>query len=145
MAGDNYRDISRAAVGQPIGEFYVLHFKGVIRRRATHSTRTTASMPAARSPSGLVGSATPFGYKNFELRGFLEFSHGAKVFNLMRIFADDGGYNYDNKFAYAMNRWQNPGDITNEPRASFDGTSGGARSPTASSRTARISAFRRSR
>ena len=43
----------------------------------------------------------------------------------MRIFADDGGYAYDNKFAYAMNRWQHPGDITDEPRASFDGTSGG--------------------
>jgi TonB-linked SusC/RagA family outer membrane protein len=125
VAGDNYRDISRAAVGQPIGEFYVLHFKGVdpATGDALYSDdRINAGSP---QPKFFGGLGNTFGYKSFELRGFLEFSHGAKVFNLMRIFADDGGYAYDNKFAYAMNRWQNPGDITDEPRASFDGTSGG--------------------
>ena len=30
----------------------------------------------------------------------------------------------DNKFRRALRRWRNPGDITDEPRASFDGTSG---------------------
>ena len=42
----------------------------------------------------------------------------------MRVFADDGGYNYDNKFTDVLRRWQKPGDITDEPRASFDGVSG---------------------
>ncbi len=125
VTGDNYRDISRAAVGQPIGEFYVLHFKGVdpATGDALYSDdRINAGNP---QPKYFGGLGNTVGWKNFQLRGFLEFSHGAKVFNLMRIFADDGGYSYDNKYAYALDRWQNPGDITNEPRASFDGTSGG--------------------
>lgn len=125
VTGDNYRDISRAAVGQPIGEFYVLHFEGVdpATGDALYSDdRINAGNP---QPKYFGGLGNTVGWKNFQLRGFLEFSHGAKVFNLMRIFADDGGYSYDNKYAYALDRWQNPGDITNEPRASFDGTSGG--------------------
>lgn len=125
VPGDNYRDISRAAVGQPIGEFYVQHFIGVdpATGDALYSDdRINAGSP---QPKFFGGLGNTVGWKNFQLRGFLEFSHGAKVFNLMRIFADDGGFAYDNKFTYALNRWQNPGDITNEPRASFDGTSGG--------------------
>jgi TonB-linked SusC/RagA family outer membrane protein len=121
--GDNYRAISRAAVGQPLGEFYVQHFKGV--DPATGDAMYTDSLQNAGNPQpkwwGGLGNTVS--WKNLSLRGFLEFSHGARVFNLMRIFADDGGYHYDNKFTYALNRWQQPGDITNEPRASFDGTS----------------------
>jgi hypothetical protein len=43
---------------------------------------------------------------------------------MMRIFTDDGGYSYDNKSTLALKRWQKPGDITDEPRMSYDGTSG---------------------
>ncbi len=124
VSGNNYRDISRAVVGQPIGEFYVLHFKGVdpATGDAVYSdARINAGSPQPKFWGGLGNTIS---YKNLSLRGFLEFSQGAKVFNLMRIFADDGGYAYDNKFTYALNRWQHPGDITNEPRASFNGTSG---------------------
>lgn len=125
VPGDNYRDISRAAVGQPIGEFYVQHFLGV--DPATGDAMYTPDRINAGNPQPKYwgGLGNTVGWKGFQLRGFLEFSEGAKVFNLMRIFADDGGYAYDNKFTYALNRWQQPGDITDEPRASFDGTSGG--------------------
>ena len=125
VPGDNYRDISRAAVGQPIGEFFVQHFLGV--DPATGDAMYTDDRINAGNPqpSWWGGLGNTLSWKSLSLRGFLEFSHGAKVFNLMRIFADDGGYAYDNKFTYALNRWQQPGDITDEPRASFDGTSGG--------------------
>jgi hypothetical protein len=46
------------------------------------------------------------------------------IYNAISVFAHDGGYYYDNKFRRALRRWQAPGDITDEPRASFDGTSG---------------------
>jgi len=49
---------------------------------------------------------------------------GHTIFNAISVFANDGGYYYDNKFRRALNRWQQPGDVTDEPRASFDGTSG---------------------
>ena len=44
--------------------------------------------------------------------------------NGIALFALDGGYNWDNKFRRALRRWQQPGDITDEPRASYDGLSG---------------------
>lgn len=132
--GANFRPVSRVAVGQPIGEFYVLHFQGVDPQTGdamykdvngdgeiTADDRVYAGNP---QPKYFGGLRNTFGWKGFSLNTFLEFSEGAKVFNLMRIFADDGGYYYDNKFTYALNRWQHPGDVTNEPRASFDGTSG---------------------
>jgi TonB-linked SusC/RagA family outer membrane protein len=131
----NFRPVSRVEVGQPLGEFYVLRFKGVDPQTGdaiyedvdgdgdiTSADRVNVGSPQPKYFGGLTNT---FSWKGFELRGFLEFSQGGKVFNLMRIFADDGGYHYDNKFTYALNRWQKPGDITNEPRASFDGTSGG--------------------
>jgi TonB-linked SusC/RagA family outer membrane protein len=124
VPGTNFREISRVAVGQPIGEFYVLHFKGVDPATGDAIYSDTSVNAGSPQPNFWGGLGNTVSYKGFELRGFLEFSHGAKVFNLMRIFADDGGYHRDNKFTYALNRWQNPGDITDEPRASWDGTSG---------------------
>ena len=121
--GDNYRAISRASVGQPLGEFYVLHFKGVDPATGNALYSDTAVNAGSPQPKWWGGLGNTLTWKSLSLRGFLEFSHGARVFNLMRIFADDGGYHYDNKYTYALNRWQHPGDITNEPRASFDGTS----------------------
>jgi hypothetical protein len=63
-------------------------------------------------------------WKGFDLRGFLQFSRGFKIFNAINVFANDGGYYYDNKFRKALRRWRQPGDVTDEPRASFDGVSG---------------------
>jgi TonB-linked SusC/RagA family outer membrane protein len=133
--GENFRPISRVQVGQPIGEFYVLHFKGVDPQTGdamyqdvngdgeiTSDDRVDAGNP---QPKFFGGLRNTWSWKGFSLGSFLEFSYGAKVFNLMRIFADDAGYNFDNKFTYALNAWTHPGQITNEPRASFDGTSGG--------------------
>jgi hypothetical protein len=53
-------------------------------------------------------------------RRLLQFAGGN---DLQRRAANDGGYYYDIKFKRALSRWQQPG-VTNEPRASFDGTSG---------------------
>jgi TonB-linked SusC/RagA family outer membrane protein len=126
IPGTNFREISRVAVGQPIGEFYVLHFKGVdpATGDAIYSDSSiNAGSPQAKWFGGLGNTVS---WKGLELRGFLEFSHGAKVFNLVRIFADDGGRHQDNKYDYVLNRWKNPGDITNEPRASSRDRSGAA-------------------
>ena len=130
----NFRPISHVAVGQPIGEFYVLHFTGVDPQTGdavyedvdgdgsiTSADRVNSGSPQPKYWGGLGNT---FSWKGFELHGFLEFSEGAKVFNLMRIFADDGGCAWDNKFTYALNAWRKPGDITDEPRASYDCVSG---------------------
>src|SRR5690606_37281064 len=70
------------------------------------------------------GLTNELSFKGLDLRAVLEFSYGAEVFNAMRVFADDGGYYYDNKFGNVRNRWRKPGDVTNEPRASYLGRSG---------------------
>jgi hypothetical protein len=46
---------------------------------------------------------------NFDLSAFFQFSHGAEVFNAMRVYSATGGYYYDNQFADQMRRWQQPG------------------------------------
>jgi hypothetical protein len=75
-------------------------------------------------PKYYGGLTNTFSFKAFDLRGFFQFSQGNKVLNMMRIFTDDGGYSYDNKTTHALDRWQKVGDVTNEPRMSYDGTSG---------------------
>jgi TonB-linked SusC/RagA family outer membrane protein len=130
------RVTSIVAVGKPIGEFYMYKFLRVDPADG-NAVFATASGGESESPLAsdlmMVGNPQPkyyggftnnFTYGGFDLRGFLQFSQGGKLFNMMRIFMDDGGYSYDNKSTLTLNRWQKPGDVTDEPRMSYDGTSG---------------------
>lgn len=129
-----YYDMNRVAVGHPLGEFHGYHFQGVDPQTGdaiyedvngdgdiTSADKTFIGDPWPKYTGGLT---TTISWKGFDLTSFFQVSHGGKVFNAMRVFADEGGYNYDNKFADVLKRWQQPGDITDQPRASFDGTSG---------------------
>lgn len=128
------RSVNSVRVGAPLGAFYLLKFTGVdpqtgdaIYQDTNHDGSVTADdrvLAGNATPTYWGGFTNTFTWKNFDLKGFLQFSGGNKIFNAMRIFADDGGYNYDNKLDYVLTRWQKPGDITDEPRASFDGLSG---------------------
>jgi TonB-linked SusC/RagA family outer membrane protein len=128
------RSVNSAQVGQPLGEFYLLQFTGVDPQTGdavykdvngdgsiTSADRVNGGNP---QPTYWGGVTNTFTWHGFDLRGFVQYSGGNKIFDAMRIYADDGGYAYDNKFAYALRRWQKPGDVTDEPRASFDGVSG---------------------
>lgn len=130
------RVTSIVAVGKPIGEFYMYKFLRVDPQDG-NAVFATADGGESKSPTAsdlmMVGNPQPnyyggftntFTLGSFDLRGFLQFSQGNKVFNMMRIFTDDGGWSYDNKSTLELNRWQKPGDITDEPRMSYDGTSG---------------------
>lgn len=128
------RSVNAVRVGQPLGAFYLLRFKGVDPATGdaiyddingdsvvNASDRVIAGSP---QPTRWGGFTNTLSYGMFDLRAALQFSGGNKIFNAIRLFADDGGYYYDNKFADVLRRWQKPGDVTDEPRASFDGTSG---------------------
>jgi hypothetical protein len=130
------RDINRIEVGQPIGAFYTLHFLGVDPATGdaiyddvngdgsiTADDRTIVGSPHPDYTGGLTSTVN---YKRFDLTGFLVFSHGAQVFNAMRIFSDAGGWYLDNQFTDVLRRWRQPGDKTDQPRASYDGVSGAA-------------------
>ncbi len=130
------RVTSIAAVGRPLGEFYLYKFAGVnpangnaqfyTAAGAISETPTSADLTYVGSPQPNYygGLTNAFTWRNLDLRGFLQFSQGNKVFNMMRIFTDDGGYSYDNKSNHVLARWQKPGDVTDAPRMSYDGTSG---------------------
>lgn len=128
------RSINRVEVGQPIGMFYTLKFLGVDPATGdaiyddldgdgsiTSADRQIVGNP---HPDFTGGFASTFTYKGFDLTAFLTFSKGNDVFNAMRLFSGATGYYSDNEFRDQLARWQNPGDITNVPRASYDGTSG---------------------
>ncbi len=129
-----YYDINRVEVGQRLGAFYAYHFEGVDPATGdaiytdidgdgsiTTNDKRIVGNPWPDFTGGLTSTVS---WKRFDLTGFFQFSKGNDVFNGMRVFSDEGGYNYDNKFSEVLTRWQNPGDVTRQPRASFDGVSG---------------------
>lgn len=126
--------INRIEEGQPLSAFYALKFLGVdpetgdaIYEDLNNDGRITAAdrqIVGSPHPDFWGGLTNELSFKGLDLRAVLEFSYGAEVFNAMRVFADDGGYYYDNKFGNVRNRWRKPGDVTNEPRASYLGRSG---------------------
>ena len=129
------RSINRVQVGQPIGAFYTLRFKGVDPQTGnaiyddvngdgdiTTDDRVIVGSP---HPDYFGGITNSLSWGGFDLRAFLQFNQGNEIFNAMRIFADDGGYYFDNKFRDSyLDRWQKPGDNAKQPRLSYDGTSG---------------------
>lgn len=131
------RVTSVAAIGQPLGTFYLFKFLRVDPEtgNALYATYDGKESLAPSSTTDLMYVGNPMpkyygGFTNmfeagpFELRGFFQFSQGSQVLNMMRIFADDGGNSSDNKVANVLGRWRKPGDITNVPRM---GTTSGAR------------------
>jgi len=132
--GINGRETSIATVGKPLGSFFMYKFDGVDPQTGdailhdldgdgdiTTADRMIVGNP---HPDYFGGLTNTFSLRNFELNTFLQFSQGNDVFNMMRIFADDGACSYDNKFTDVLRRWQKPGDITDVPRMSYDCVSG---------------------
>jgi TonB-linked SusC/RagA family outer membrane protein len=125
--------INSVRVGEPLGAFYTLKFLGVDPQTgdATYldlnndgqinaDDRVVVGNP---QPTVWGGITNAFTFGPLDLRAAVQFSGGNQIYNAVRQFSDDGGYFFDNKFAFALRRWQKPGDITDEPRPSFDGTS----------------------
>lgn len=123
------RSVNRVEVGQPIGAFHMIRFLGVDPETGDaiydevegDDDRQIVGSPHPDFSGGLTNS---FSWGRFDLRGFLQFSYGAEIFNAMRLFGDSGGWYLDNHFGDVLDRWQQPGDQTDVPRASYYGTSG---------------------
>lgn len=129
------RSLNRVEVGQPLGAFQTLRFKGVDPATGdaiyddinndgsiTSEDRTIVGSPHPDYYGGITNTVS---WKGLELRAFVQFSQGNEIFNAIRVFSDDGGYYFDNKLRDSYEqRWQKPGDIATTPRLSYDGTSG---------------------
>jgi TonB-linked SusC/RagA family outer membrane protein len=126
---------SRVEVGHPLGAFHMLKFLGVDPQTGdaiyddvngdgdiNSSDRTVVGSPHPRYFGGI---ANTIAWGGFDLRAFVQFNQGNQIFNAMRVFADDGGYYFDNKFRDSyLGRWRQPGDQATDPRLSYDGVSG---------------------
>ncbi|HJP86663.1 MAG TPA: SusC/RagA family TonB-linked outer membrane protein [Gemmatimonadaceae bacterium] len=125
--------VNSVRVGEPLGAFYLIRFLGVDPQTGdaiyddvngdgaiNADDRVVVGSP---QPTSWGGVTNTFTVGPFDLRAAVQFSGGNQIWNGIREFSDDAGFNRDNKFAYALRRWQNPGDITDEPRPSWDGTS----------------------
>jgi len=84
----------------------------------------------------IMGSANPdffggitnnFRYRNFDLNIFFSYQYGNKVVSFDRILNEGGGTKDGNRaiFAYNLNRWQQPGDVTDVPRVTSVGNNYG--------------------
>jgi TonB-linked SusC/RagA family outer membrane protein len=132
--GINGRETSRVQVGQPIGSFYMYKFDGVdpetgdaIFRDLNNDGDITSDdqmIVGNPEPDFFGGLTNEFSMKGFTLRTFLQFSSGNDIFNMMRLFTDDGGCTWDNLTTSTLARWQKPGDVTDVPRMSYDCSSG---------------------
>lgn len=114
---------NRVQVGHPLGEFYMYRFLGVDPATGDAKYSTEQEFVGTPHPKYQGGFTSEMSWLGFDLHGFVQFSEGNKIFNAIRVFADDGGRYSDNKFADVLRRWRKPGDITDEPRASRSGAS----------------------
>lgn len=118
------RNVNRVEVGEPLGAFHMIRFLGVDPETGNALLSEDREIVGSPHPDFTGGLTNSFQWKGFDLTTFLQFSYGAEIFNAMRLFADAGGWYLDNQFKHVMDRWQEPGDQTNVPRASFNGDSG---------------------
>jgi TonB-linked SusC/RagA family outer membrane protein len=114
---------NRVQVGHPLGEFYMYRFLGVDPATGDAKYSDDLEFVGSPHPKYQGGFTSEMSWMGFDLHGFVQFNKGNQIFNAIRVFADDGGRYSDNKFADVLRRWQKPGDITDEPRASRAGRS----------------------
>jgi len=120
---------NRVMEGQPIGIFYSYEWLGIDpstgdcvytdldkNEQITTHDRTIVGNPHPDFTGGITNN---FSYQGFDLSVFLQFSYGNDIFNGSRLYLESlqGG---DNQVADIVRRWQQPGDITDIPRATSD-------------------------
>ena len=136
-------------VGETISSFYVVQYAGVdpangnalffkntllpdgsldktTTKTYTDAQRIIAGSPYPNFTAGLTNTVT---YKNFDLSFTFQGEWGASIYNEAGKFQSSNARYKDNQTKDQMNRWQNPGDITNVPQARW-GRSNGEQSST---------------
>jgi TonB-linked SusC/RagA family outer membrane protein len=120
------RGFQRIEVGEPIGIFYGYNSLGVdpstgdlvFEDLNNDGIIDVNDKKKIGSPHALFqgGFTNNLSYQNFDLLLFLQFSYGNDVFNGTRRYIE-AMKDSDNQTASTLNRWEEPGDITDIPRA----------------------------
>lgn len=132
LPGGQERVGNTLIVGEPLRFFYLLEFAGVNPangKTMIYDTLGNLSYAAQNRDAAVRGSAIPtyyggwsntFSYKGISLDVFFQFQGGNKAFNQDMYNYYTSGSVANNQFASQMDRWQQPGDITNVHRP-FEG------------------------
>lgn len=124
-------------VGQPSDFNYLLRYAGVNPANGTsmvYDRNGNLTYNPVVADAGITGSAIPssyggwtntFSYKGIMLDVFFQYQLGHEVFNQDLYNLDASGSGYDNQRTTQLDRWQQPGDITNVPKATVNNIIGG--------------------
>ena len=134
---------SSAREGQPIGVFFTREYAGVDPDNGDalywinsadgidHSTGTTNNPNAANrvavgnpNPDFQGGITNSLSYKGFDFSVFFQYVYGNDIYNGGGTFQSANADFFDNQTKDQLNRWQNPGDITDVPEARLLGGNG---------------------
>ena len=135
-----YNDLAPTHIlqtGQPVGSFWGVKYLGVDPETGDGLYEDLdgngvidgddSQIIGKALPDGFGGLTNAFSWKNFDLTVFLRYSFGNEVYNLIRPtyenmgYGNDGGLSsiYANNSTRVLNRWQQPGDQAEYPRAAF--------------------------
>lgn len=122
--------------GSPAASWYMRQWAGVDPANGNPlwyvdetKTTTTSSYGAAKivntgkqsDPKGFGSFTNTFSYKGFSLDAMLYFSYGNYIRDAWASYTQSDGANGNfNRVAIQLDRWQNPGDITNVPKYVFN-------------------------
>lgn len=135
--------LNRAIEGEPIAVMFGKEYAGVDPDNGDalyylhsadgkdYSAGTTNDYSAANdvvignpNPDFVGGFTNNFNYKNFDLSVLLQFVSGNDIYNGGGRYQSANGDFFDNQTIDQLNRWQNPGDITDVPEARLFGSNG---------------------
>ena len=138
--------INRVAEGYPFGAFFAPEFAGVDPANGDalyylnttgndgeldrSTTNNIASAQAVfigdPNPDFIYGITNNFQWKNLHLSILLQGVHGNQIYNAAARFQMNGFGWFDNQDLVMLDRWQEPGDITDIPQVRFGEVSFGS-------------------
>lgn len=129
----------RVKEGEPLGQFYGYEWGGVDADTGNayyiDAKGERTFKPSSDDDRKVIGNALPdftygitnsLSYKNWGLNLFFQGSQGNDVLNATR-FDTEGMIDAKNQSTAVLNRWQNPGDVTNMPKSTTDGSTDNSR------------------
>lgn len=135
--------LNRAIEGEPIAVMFGKEYAGVDPDNGDalyylhsadgkdYNAGTTNDYSAANdvvigdpNPEFVGGLTNNFNYRNFDLGVLLQFVYGNDIYNGGGRYQSANGDFFDNQTVDQLNRWQEPGDVTDVPEARLFGSNG---------------------
>ncbi len=127
--------LSTLVEGEPINTFFGLDFLGIDAQTgdALYRDINNDGEITLEEDRTVIGNAQPdfyggltntFNYKDFSLDVLFQFVLGPEIFNASRRLSYSNFERGNNATSSRLDRWQQPGDVTNVPRLSTPGTRG---------------------